>query len=415
MSADRQEYRISVQGLRLDMFVARLDRPWGGTGFPLVGVKITTEAQIRDLQRLCNFVHVDVSRGCSPDLRYVTFDDDPLVRHARVEDEIESLRRARWEPTSGFDAELGDAKRANALLEAGITAVMDDLHNGHKLDVDKLAEGVDTLVESITRNPSAMPWVMELRRKSDYSYQHALGCAVWAATFGRHLGLERQDLRDLAMGGLLCDIGKIRLSNELLAQPGVLADADWRLLRSHVAEGCGIVDHTPGLSPNVVEMVAHHHERHDGSGYPRGLRGAEIPIFARIIGLIDSYDAMTSTRPHAAGRSPHQAVMELYECRDRLFQAELVEQFIRTCGIYPTGSLVELSDGTVGVVMSVHSLKRLRPCVMLLLDAEKRPLSEFRPIDLSEVPEDEQQRPLTVKCSLTRGAYGIDPTELFLD
>ena len=107
--------------------------------------------------------------------------------------------------------------------------------------------------------------------------------------------------------------------------------------------------------------------------------------------------------------------MELYESRDRLFQAPLVEQFIRTCGIYPTGSLVELSNGSVGVVMSVHSLKRLRPCVLLLLDEDKRPLPEFGAVDLSEVQEDRQQRPLNIKCSLPRGAYGIDPAELFLD
>ena len=415
MNAETQEFRISVRGLTLDMFVARLDRPWIGTGFPLEGLKITTEGQLDELQRLCRFVHVDVSRGRSPELRYVNFEDDPVVRRVRGEDEIEALRRTRWEPTTGFDSELVDAAQAQSQLDSSIRVVMDDLHDGGKLDVDKLSEGVDTLIASITRNPAAVPWIMELRRKSDYSYQHALGCSVWAATFGRHLGLEREDLHDLAMGGLLCDVGKLHLSRELLAHPGPLAESDWKLLRSHVAEGCRIVEGTAGLSARVVEMVAHHHERHDGSGYPHGLRGTEIPIFARIIGLIDSYDAMTSTRPHAPSRSPHEVVMELYESRDRLFQAPLVEQFIRTCGIYPTGSLVELSNGTVGVVMSVHSLKRLRPCVLLLLDEDKQPLPEFGAVDLSEVQEDRQQRPLSIKCSLPRGAYGIDPAELFLD
>lgn len=414
MTADTQEFRISVRGLVLDMFVVRLDRPWIGSGFSLEGVKITSEDQIRELQRLCNYVHVDTSRGRSPDLRYVSFEDD-RIRHALGEDEIAALRRTRWEPTTSFESELGEAKQAHERLGAGITAVLADLHSGGKLDVDKLSEGIDTLIDSITRNPSAVPWIMELRRKSDYAYQHALGCSVWAATFGRHLGLERDDLRDLAMGGLLCDVGKIRLSNELLARPGQLTAAEWEVLRSHVGEGCRIVEETQGLSAKVVEMVAHHHERHDGSGYPHGLLGGAIPIFARIIGLIDSYDAMTSVRPHAVSRSPHEAVMELYECRDRLFQAELVEQFIRTCGIYPTGSLVELSNGTVGVVMSVHSLKRLRPCVMLLLDGDKRPLPEFRALDLSEVREDEHQQPLKIRCSLPRGAHGIDPAALFLD
>jgi hypothetical protein len=138
-------------------------------------------------------------------------------------------------------------------------------------------------------------------------------------------------------------------------------------------------------------------------------------MFGRIMGIIDSYDAMTGPRPHARARSPHQAVMELYEGRDRLYQAELVEQFIQTCGIYPTGSLIELTDGRVGVVTAIHALKRLRPSVMLLLDEGKQPLIEFRSLDLSEHTEDSEGRVLNVKCSLPPGAYGVDITELFLD
>jgi hypothetical protein len=130
---------------------------------------------------------------------------------------------------------------------------------------------------------------------------------------------------------------------------------------------------------------------------------------------VDSYDAMTSARPYAPARSPHQAVMELYEARDRLFQAELVEQFIRVCGVYPTGSLVELTDGSVGVVTAVNSLRRLRPCVLLLLDVDKQPLAEFRNLDLSATLVDARGEPLGIHGSLPHGAYGIDRSMLFLD
>jgi HD-GYP domain-containing protein (c-di-GMP phosphodiesterase class II) len=185
-------------------------------------------------------------------------------------------------------------------------------------------------------------------------------------------------------------------------------------VRQHVQHGLDIIDDTPGLSPKIREIVATHHERHDGSGYPWQLSGSEIPIFGRIMGVVDSYEAMTSVRPYAKSRSPHQAVNELYQLRGKLFQPELVEQFIQNCGIYPTGSLVELSNGQVAVVTDVHSLKRLRPRVMLLLDADKLPLQQFRVLDLGEVQEDEAGQPLSVKGSLPAGAYGIDPVELFL-
>jgi hypothetical protein len=140
-----------------------------------------------------------------------------------------------------------------------------------------------------------------------------------------------------------------------------------------------------------------------------------IPVYGRIMGLVDSYNAMTCVRPHARSRSPHSAVAELYKLRDTLFQAELVEQFIQTCGIYPTGTLVELSTGEVGVVIAVHSLKRLRPNVMLLLDKDKAPLRSFRTIDLGEQELDDQGQPLSVKGGLPAGAFNINVKELFLD
>jgi HD-GYP domain-containing protein (c-di-GMP phosphodiesterase class II) len=187
------------------------------------------------------------------------------------------------------------------------------------------------------------------------------------------------------------------------------------LVRLHVQHSLDIVENTPDLPPGIVEMVATHHERHDGSGYPWGLKGGDIPIFGRILGLVDSYDAMTCVRPYASSRSPHQAVAELYKQRGVLFQSELVEQFIQSCGIYPTGSLVELSSGQVGVVTEVHSLKRLRPRVMLLLDEDKAPMARFREIDLGETVLDDRGAPLSVKCGLPPGAFGIEPSELFLD
>ncbi|GHA73736.1 HD-GYP domain-containing protein [Cognatilysobacter bugurensis] len=415
MNAAVREFRISVLGLERGMFVARLDRPWLGTGFPLEGVAVRTDEEVERLRRMCSYVYVDPARGRSPELRYVSLGEEPVVQRARGEEEIEALRHTRWNVTADFHEEAVRAETSHALLQQGVGEVMRDLQSGKKLDLQKLADGVDTMIESITRNPAAFPWIMELRRTCDYAYQHALGCSVWIATFGRHLGLDRDDLRELAIGGLLCDVGKVRLPQALLVKRGPLATSDVAQLRSHVDESVRIVESTEGITSRIVQMVAGHHERHDGSGYPHGLGALEIPIYARIAGLIDSFDAMTSVRPYAPSRSPHQAIMELYQSRDSLFQAELVEQFIRACGIYPTGSLVELSDGTVGVVMSVNAWRRLRPVVMLLLGADKLPLREFRRLDLGEVLIDDRGQPLNIRGGLPRGAHGIDPAALFLD
>lgn len=394
------------------MFVSRLDRPWLETAFLLHGLKITSDDEITMLQRICNHVWVDVTLGTTPDPRHIAFAEPAAAQRASAE--VEDLRKTDWGIQVDVQNEMQQAEAVHASLEASIGEVMADLQAGKRLDLDKLKDGVDAMVDSILRNPTAFIWLKEMKRRDDYAYQHAMGCAIWAASFGRHLGLERAELQLLALGGLLCDVGKTRLPTELLSKRAPLTAAEVDLVHQHVQHGLDIIDSTPNLSPRIREIVATHHERHDGSGYPFRLAGSEIPIFGRIMGVVDSYEAMTSTRPYAKSRSPHQAVNELYLLRGKLFQAELIEQFIQNCGIYPTGSLVELSNGQVAVVTDVHSLKRLRPRVMLLLDADKLPLQQFKVLDLGEVEEDERGQPLTVKSGLPTGAYGIDAVELFL-
>lgn len=410
-----QEFRIAVAGLAPGMFVARLDRAWVGSGFPLQGVLLSTVEEVERLRRMCQYVHVDVSRGLAPDIAHIVLDSELAPTAPPAAPPPSSLGERVRDLMQSFRSEVPHAEKAHETLQSSIRGLMDDIRGGGRLDVEKLASGVDTMLDSVSRNPSAMAWVMQMRRSDEYLYQHALACSVWAATFGRHLGLERPDLRDLALGALLCDVGTVRLNPRVLAKSGRLDDEELRHVRGHVVESERIVESTSGLSPTVRDTVASHHERHDGSGYPRGLKETAIPMYARIAGIVDSYDAMTSNRPYAAMRSPHQAIMELYEQRDRLFQAELVEQFIRVCGVYPTGSLVELTDGTVGVVTAVNSLRRLRPCVLLLLDADKQPLPEFVPVDLSVSIRDPLGEPLNVRGSLPHGAFGIDRTMLFLD
>ncbi len=427
----KKEVKTSIDGLEIGMYVARLDKPWLKTAYKLQGVKIESYKDIERLRKYCNYVYVDVDQGYSPDPRFWVVREGPKVyntpapqpartRQAAepgVHNEYSALRKTHYEDVAPIEAEFYVAEQAHERLQEDFHKVMDRLGQNNEFDVDALNESISGVVDSIIRAPGAMTLVVKLRQFDDSTYTRALGTSVWCATFGRHLGLEKSSIELLALGGLLLDVGKSAVPVELLRKPGTLTKDERKTLFSHVDQGVRMLSTTSGLSleerlpMDVLQMVATHHERADGSGYPQGLENAAIPVFGRIAGIVDSFDAMTNPRLYSQDEPmpPHEAIAELYDLRSKKFQAELVEQFIQTVGLYPTGSLIELSTGEVGAVISVNGLRRLRPSVMLLLDSNKEPLQQFRLVDLSRLDES-----ISVARGLPRGAYGIDMKEVFL-
>jgi len=183
-------------------------------------------------------------------------------------------------------------------------------------------------------------------------------------------------------------------------------------VRGHVELGLQRL-HAAGLSnPTLVEMIASHHERHDGSGYPGGRAGLAVPLAARMLGIVDSFDAMCSERPHQPAISRHHALQALYKQRDRLFQAELLEQFSQALGVYPTGSLVELSSGEVAVVMAQNAARRLFPRVTVLTRPDKTVDPAFPQVDLWSDGGGEGRR--SIVRALPAGAYGLSLADFFL-
>ncbi|HFD80361.1 MAG TPA: HD-GYP domain-containing protein [Gammaproteobacteria bacterium] len=427
----KTEVKTSIDGLEIGMYVTRLDKPWLKTAYELEGVKITSQQDIERLRKYCNYVYVDVEQGYSPDPRFWVVREGPkayrpppppaAARTAAIAEgpasEYTALRKTHYQDATSVEAEYFVAEQAHDRLQKDFHEVMERVRKHNELEVEVLSESIAGVVESVIRCPGAMTLVIRLRQFDDGTYTRALGTSVWCATFGRHLGLEKSAIESLALGGLLLDVGKSAVPVELLRKSGPLTEVEQRRLREHVDQSVRMLSGSSGLTLEerlpieVLQMVATHHERADGSGYPQGLENAAIPIFGRIAGIVDSFDAMTNPRLYSNEEPmpPHEAIAELYELRGSLFQAELVEQFIQTVGLYPTGSLVELSTGEVGAVISINGLRRLRPTVMLLLDGDKEPLEQFRLVDLSRMDES-----VSVRRGLPRGAYGIDMREVFL-
>jgi HD-GYP domain-containing protein (c-di-GMP phosphodiesterase class II) len=401
---EKQIVELSVDQLRIGQYVARLDRPWIGTPFLFQGFEIQSEEEIADLRRLCRVVYVEQKGRPLP----TRSDDLSGTLSTR------NVRTLSKDPVP-LKTELGSAKAIHGEATRAVTAMIDSLRRGGRLDTPQLETVVDSMVESVFRNREAITWLTRMKTKDDYVYSHSLGTSVWALVFGRHLGLDRELLKVVSLGAMLLDVGKTRLPTGLLRNPGKPAPDEWKEIRRHVEHGLDVIRAAEKVDARVLTMISTHHERFDGSGYPQGLRGDAIPMLGRIAGIADCYDAMTSQRSYAKAKSTYDAVRELKQLSNSWFQAELVEFFIQAVGVFPTGTLVELNSGEVGVVVGQNAGRRLRPEVMLLLDAEKKLRADFVIVDLQAHAETSASGPaLWITRGLEPGAYGIDPTEYFL-
>jgi len=382
------------------MYVSELDRPWLETPFLFQGFFVQSDEDVAAVQSHCREVTVDTQR-----------DEDrpqPLAARAPSRPPAQAMRELK--------DEIKQASGIHVAVAATIEDVMGELKNSGKLNVQKLETAVLPMVDSVLRNPAAMSCLMRIRRKSGYLYSHSLASAVWATALGREIGLEREALRVVALGAMLLDVGKTRIPEAILEKPGRLDDRERALMRRHVEFSLEIVQESGDVDARVLEMVANHHERHNGSGYPRGLAGDAIPVYGRIAGLVDTYDAMITSRPYASTQSSYGALRQLRSLAGTDFQPELVDQFTQAIGMFPTGTLVLLNTGEVAVVTAQSRVRRLRPEIMVILDAEKRPLDDYRVVDLNGVSATaDDQASLWIEQGLEPGAYGIDPAEYYLN
>lgn len=416
-----QEHIVKVEHLKLGMFVCRLDRPWEGAPFIMQGFPIETPEQIRKLQALCSEVTIDV-------IQTRQWQQARLARESKaagvkkqaseasraMSRELMNLADRRVHVDSAtVGEELPQARAAQHHLNAAAGDILDSARAGKPLAAKQVDAAVEPVVASVLRSADAMFWLESLRKRGSYEYSHALNCTLLAAAFGRHLGFTEEQMIQLASGGLLLDIGKTRLPQALLEHPGELDDEQRALMRTHVELSLEVLAPGAGARPEVLQMVGAHHERVDGSGYPKGLRGPAIPIYGRIAAIIDSFDAMVSERPHRRAISRHEALQQLYNQRDQLYQSELVERFIQCLGVYPTGSLVELSTGEIAIVQAQNRTRQLLPKVLVLTNPGKSLESRFRELDLLLESAGEGDE-IRIVRTVEPGAYGLNPSELFL-
>ncbi len=399
--------KIPSAEVEIGMVVSSLDRPWRETPFLLQGFQVKTQRDVDHLVEQSQYVWILVAD------EEIEISSGP-AGVSPISVSPASVGKVRYEHTALAGPELEEARRSYKEV-AGLVKDVETLVAADKeLPLDQVRKSLDTMVDSVLRNPDAYIWLTRIQQFDSYTYRHALSASVWATALGRELGLARREIVALGTGTLLMDIGNTALPREILRKKGRLSDEEWTLVKSHVDQGVRILSKASSATVDVIDIVRTHHERLDGSGYPAGLRGKQIPFFGQIAGIVDFYAAVTIPRPYAPAIAPSAAMQILHKQRHRYFDEALVQAFIQALSTYPTGSLVELSNGAVGIVLSQNPGFRLHPNLVLLLDPDKKPYGSYPIVHLATEVEDRRGVPLHIQRTLIDGTYGLQVENLSL-
>lgn len=435
--------RFDVEDLCVGMFVCELDCPWLDTPFLLQCFLIEEPGQISELGKYCHHVFVDPSMstipvgtpqervatrrlmtgkgaaGAGPEGEEIAADhsilelEDSPVTNTPIGRMLAKLR-IEYPSQASVEEELPVAREIHQRASEAVHALFDRIMAGGVMDGKALHETIDEITDSVIRSPDALLLLTYLRQKSQYAYDHAISVSVHLLAFGRHIGLPKSQLHVLGSAGILLDTGMSRLSGEILHKKGRLTEQEFETMKTHVAFGLDFVHNSPDISPQVGEILALHHERENGCGYPLGLKEREIGILGKMAAIVDCYAALISQRPYAQPMPSFEALQMLYNWRGTFYHADMVEQFIQCLGPYPVGGLVELNTGEVAVVLEHNRIRRLKPRVMVVLDAGKKPLSSPVMLDLINDPTAFNDHPYRIERSLPDGAYGTDLTDFYL-
>ncbi|PCK09464.1 MAG: diguanylate cyclase [Alteromonadaceae bacterium] len=397
-----KQVKIDVNEVTVGMFVSGLDRPWTQTPFPLQGFYVRDLTEIKELKIHCQHIYIDVVKGVAPvqsKLRKLHTPAKKIRRMERTEKSSKTfdvaplaIRRDVYTEAAPLESEIGRAKALHQQVYDAVGLIMKQVEfDNRNVPIVETRRAASQMVDSVIRSPDAFTWLGRVRDKDEYTYSHSVRSAIWALLFGRHVGLPKEDLDVLAMATLLKDIGKTKLPKSLL-ENDERTPAEQKEYEKFIGYGVDILRVLPEVKPRITSVVKSHCERVNGSGFPSHLRGDKIPYLGKIAGIVTFYDETINPRGSDKPLSPSRAVAKLYELRGIEFQDELVIEFIRAIGLYPTGTLVALSNGEVAVVVEQNFERRLKPKIMVVMDAVKQTLSTPQFLDLAEIDKSNQAK-----------------------
>ena len=387
--------KIHVSGLAIGMNVVKLDKDWLESSFLYQGFIIQNNSDIRLLEDECRHVWIEPvtekeSRQKDKPPHVLDKQDNQKPRY------INKLSMTN-EYEKSYEAFKTSRRKTKSLL--------DNIAFSDVINIKEAKEAVETCLESIVRNPNAMLWMSRIREAESYTADHSLNVCILCIAFGRYLGYDKEELFAIGMCGLLHDVGKMRVPVTVLNKASKLSEKEWKVMQAHVIFGRNLLMSSPGIGQSV-DVAYSHHERIDGTGYPRGLDGSQISAYTKIVSIVDSFDAMTAERKYSTSMTSSAAVKEIYRCRGTQFDEKLALQFIELIGMYPPGTIVELSNGYLGIVLERSQMYQRLPKVLLLKDALGKKVKKEL-IDLSLIEKGTMNRSFLIKGDHRDGYQGL--------
>ena len=379
--------KISTQQLRVGMFIHEVCGSWMDHPFWRGSFKVSDARQIAQLSGVSEVI-IDISKGLD-------------VEDARVEvvDDVEvGSEQDRAEPSPEADPddapsvqqcslqqEVQRAGRVIAQSRAAMRSMFQDVRMGKAVDTEHCLPLVQEISDSVERNPGAIISLARLKTSDDYTFMHSVAVCALMVSLARQLHLSPDECREAGLAGLVHDIGKAMMPLEVLNKPGALTAEEFAIMKSHPEEGLKLLVEGKGVGPTALDVCLHHHEKVNGKGYPHGLKGDEISLFAKMGAVCDVYDAITSNRPYKAGWDPADSITKMAAwSKEGHFDERIFQAFVKSIGIYPTGSLVKLQSGRLAVVVEQGTSSLLNPVVKVFFSTKANQTITPELLDLSK-------------------------------
>lgn len=363
-----------------DLDCGWLEHPFFRSRFTVSDETIIHKIIEADIQHLV----IDTEKG-------IGCDEETIGKvEAALQENISSTSERK--DTDGKQVPAADEIDNARLIYQEATGVIHHLYEevrlGKQVELEHIEPVTEKIVNSVFRNKDALISLTRIKDKDQYTFMHSVSVSGLMASFALDRGLSRERIKQIVLGGLLHDVGKMMVPGEILNKPGKLTDDEYEIMKSHVLHGVGRLTEVKGLTQDAMDVVSMHHERYDGSGYPRGLKGKEISLVGQMSMVVDVYDALTSIRVYKSAWEPSFTLKKMLEWSDRQFNKQLVGHYIRCLGIYPVGSLVQLKSGLVGIVREQNESDLLRPDLRIIYNSRFEKYVQVKDIQLRKLPDD---------------------------